>query len=430
MAAQPQAKLSLADGVYIGVGSMIGAGLFAAFAPAAAAAGPWLLLSLALAAFLALANATSSAQLAAQHPESGGTYIYGSRQLGHAWGFAAGWCFVIGKTASCAAMAMTFAAYLAPGYEKPLAIAAVLALTIVNCRGITRTAALTKILVTLVLLALTVFFGAVLLGVAPAPALTRPNAGAGAGTSGGLFQTAYGVMQGAGLLFFAFAGYARIATMGSELQNPAVNIPKAITIALTFVTALYLFVAVALVHQLGYANLAQAPAPLAAAVGSSPALAALMGVAAALAALGALLALITGIGRTGHAMATHRDLPGFFAALHPVYAVPARIDITVAGAVIALILFFDVRGAIGFSSFGVLLYYLIANMAAYTQTGSYRRYPSWLQVAGVIGCALVVTTLPAESITGGLVLLGVGLVVYLTYARRIPQESGQASSGE
>lgn len=420
MATQPQAKLSLTDAVYIGAGSMIGAGLFAAFAPATAAAGDWLLLSLALAAFLTFANATSSAQLAAQHPESSGTYIYGSRQLGHAWGFAAGWCFVIGKTASCAAMAMTFASYLAPGYEKPLAIAAVAALTAVNYRGITRTAALTKILVTLVLLALAVFFGAVLLGVAPDPAITSPIAGAGAGASAAPVSPVsaiYGVMQGAGLLFFAFAGYARIATMGSEVRDPARTIPWAIIIALTLVGSLYVLVALALIHQLGYQGLADASAPLAAAVGASAPLAALMGLAASIGALGALLALITGIGRTGQAMASNRDLPTYFAHLHPVYGVPYRLEITVAVVVTALILLFNVRGAIGFSSFGVLLYYCVANLAAYTQTGPYRRYPRALQIAGAAGCCLVVGTLPPASLAGGLVLLGVGLAVYLLYAR-------------
>lgn len=420
MATQPRAQLTLTDAVYIGAGSMIGAGLFAAFAPAAAAAGNWLLLSLALAAFLAFANATSSAQLAAQHPESGGTYIYGSRQLGHIWGFAAGWCFVIGKTASCAAMAMTFAAYLAPGYEKLLAIAAVAALTAVNYRGITRTAALTKILVTLVLLALAVFFGAVLLGVAPDPAAITASAGSGAGASAAPTSpaaTIYGVMQGAGLLFFAFAGYARIATMGSEVKDPARTIPRAIIIALTLVGTLYLLVALALIHQLGYASLAGTSAPLAAAVGSSAPLGALMGIAASIGALGALLALITGIGRTGHAMATHRDLPAYFTHLHPVYGVPYRLEITVAVAVTALILFFDVRSAIGFSSFGVLLYYCVANLAAFTQIAPYRRYPRALQVAGAAGCCLVVGTLPPTSIAGGLLLLGVGLAVYLLYAR-------------
>lgn len=404
----PKAVLSLGDAVFIGAGSMIGAGLFAAFAPATAAAGPWLFFSLALAAGIALCNATSSAQLAAQHPESGGTYIYGRRQLGHLWGYLAGWCFLVGKTASCAAMALTFGAYLFPGHEKLLAIIALWVLTAVNYRGITRTAALTKILVTLVLLALAVFGAALALGTDPAPvALPSPE------PAGSL----YGILQGAGLLFFAFAGYARIATMGSEVRDPARTIPRAINLTLALITVLYTVVAFALVSQLGYGTLAASSAPLAQAVGSVPALSQLMGVAAALAALGALLALITGIGRTGYAMASHKDLPSFFARLHPTYAVPHRLELLLASVATLLILATDLRGAIGFSSFGVLLYYLIANISAYTQSGSHRIYPRWLQLAGACGCLLVVLTLPAVSLAGGTLMVALGLLVYWFYAR-------------
>lgn len=408
MTTAPPRKLSLTDAVFIGAGSMIGAGLFAAFAPAARAAGNYLLLSLAIAAFLAFANATSSAQLAAQHPQSGGTYLYGKKQLGHFWGFIAGWCFVMGKTASCAAMAMTFASYAAPTWQKPLALAAVLALTAVNYRGITRTAALTKLLVTLVLIGLAVFFTAVLAGTQP---VALP---AGEAHQPGI----YGVLQGAGLLFFAFAGYARIATMGGEIREPARNIPRAILWALGLVGALYLAVALTLLAQLSPAQLAVSTAPLADAVGGRPAVATVLAGAASLAALGALLALITGIGRTGHAMAADGDLPAVFAPLHPRFGVPHRLEITVAVAVCSLILLFDVRGAIGFSSFGVLLYYFIANLAAYTQTPAHRRYPRWLQLAGAAGCFTVVWTLPLSSVTGGLLLLLVGGLVYLFLAQK------------
>src|SRR5215468_2653949 len=122
-------RLGLREAVVIGLGSMIGAGVFSAFAPAAGAAGTALLLGLAIAAAVAFCNATSSAQLAATYPTSGGTYVYGREQLGPWWGFVAGWGFVVGKTASCAAMALTFAAYAAPaGWTKPVALAAVVAL--------------------------------------------------------------------------------------------------------------------------------------------------------------------------------------------------------------------------------------------------------------------------------------------------------------
>lgn len=412
MSTTPQRKLTLADAVFIGAGSMIGAGIFAAFAPAARAAGDYLLVSLAIAAFLAFANATSSAQLAAQHPQSGGTYIYGKKQLGDIWGFLAGWCFVVGKTASCAAMAMTFAAYAAPSWQKPLAIGAVLALTAVNYRGITRTAALTKLLVSLVLAGLGVFFVAVWAGVEPAPLVTYilPPPGI------------YGVLQGAGLLFFAFAGYARIATMGGEVKRPERTIPRAIFWALGLVGLLYLAVALTLLSQLGTTRLQGSTAPLADAVGGSAFASGVLSLAASLAALGALLALITGIGRTGHAMAVGKHLPAVFAPLHPRFGAPHRLEMTVAVAVCLLILLFDVRGAIGFSSFGILLYYFLANCAAFTQGAAHRRYPRWLQVTGAAGCFIVVWTLPLASLIGGLVLLAFGLLYYLLLARRQTQE--------
>src|SRR5215212_4967506 len=134
-------RLGLGDAVVIGLGSMIGAGVFAAFAPAARTAGTWLLAGLAIAAVVAYCNATASAQLAAAYPRAGGTYLYGREVLGEWWGFLAGWGFVVGKTASCAAMAMTFAAYAAPdGWLRPVAVALVVVVTLVNCAGITRTA--------------------------------------------------------------------------------------------------------------------------------------------------------------------------------------------------------------------------------------------------------------------------------------------------
>src|ERR687894_500937 len=141
-------RLGTTDAVVIGLGSMIGAGVFSAFAPAAAAAGAGLLVGLAIAAFVAYCNATASAQLAAQYPTSGGTYVYGRQRLGDWHGFLAGWGFVIGKTASCAAMALTFASYAAPdGWARPVAVAAVLGLAAVNYRGVTRTARLARVIV-------------------------------------------------------------------------------------------------------------------------------------------------------------------------------------------------------------------------------------------------------------------------------------------
>jgi APA family basic amino acid/polyamine antiporter len=393
-------RLNLGDAVVIGLGAMIGAGIFASFTPAAAAAGAGLLIGLLLAGFIAFCNATSSAQLAAQYPTSGGTYVYGRERLGEWPGFVAGWSFVIGKTASSAAMAITFATYAVPAaWVKPVAILAVVVLTIVNTLGITRTALLTRILVGVALLALTV---AIVIG------FTHTAASAAVP---GATVTVYGVLQSAGFLFFAFAGYARIATMGEEVVDPARTIPRAITTALTITLVVYALVAVSALHALGPAGLASATAPLSAVADTTgadwPGIVIRIGAAAA--ALGALLAMIAGIGRTSLAMARNRDLPGWFAAVHPRFHVPYRAELALGLVVCVLVAVTDLRGAIGFSSFGVLLYYFVANLSAWTQDRANRRYPRALAVTGAAGCLVLVVTLPVVSIVAGIAVLAVGI---------------------
>jgi APA family basic amino acid/polyamine antiporter len=229
---------------------MLGAGVFAAFAPAARAAGSGILLALALAAFVAYCNATSSAELAAVYPQAGGTYVYGRERLGRFYGFLAGWGFVVGKIASCAAMALTFAAYAAPGAVRPVAIAAVVVLTAVNTQGVQRTALLTRVIVVLVLAGLALAVSAALIGDHPDAHRLTPVTGSGG----------YGILQAAGLLFFAFAGYARIATLGEEVVEPQRTIPRAIPLALGIVLAVYAAVAVTVLAVLGADRLAAAAA--------------------------------------------------------------------------------------------------------------------------------------------------------------------------
>jgi len=392
---------------------MIGAGVFAAFAPAAEAAGAGLLIGLAIAAAVAYCNATASAQLAAQYPTSGGTYVYGRERLGDWWGFLAGWGFVIGKTASCAAMALTFAAYAAPGgWQRPVAVAAVVGLAAVNYRGVTRTARLTRIIVTVVLMALAVVVAAGWLGADADPG----RAATFVDPDGGW----YGLLQSAGLLFFAFAGYARIATMGEEVRDPTRTIPRAIQIALALAVAVYALIAVTILSVLGPDGVAATSAPLAAAVEASSWdwAAVVVRIGGSAAALGALLALIAGIGRTTLAMAREKDLPGWLAAVHPRHRVPHHAEVALAVVVCALVLTVDLRGAIGFSSFGVLLYYLVANLSAFTQDADHRRFPRALQILGAAGCALLVATLPLTSVLAGIAVFAVGIAYRMLRLRQ------------
>lgn len=398
-------SLTTADAVFIGLGSMIGAGVFAVFPAAATAAGGWLLIGLLIAGTIAFANATSSAQLAMRYPTSGGTYVFGNEVLGPWWGFAAGWSFVIGKTASLAAMALTFATYAAPpGWRGVTAALAVAALAAVNYVGVTRTAALTKALVIVTLVALSV----AVLGMTTQPSEQLLPLDAGLL---GPFPGAYELLQAAALMFFAFAGYARIATMGEEVVNPSRSIPRAIVLALVAVLVIYVAVALTLLRAFPPEVLAQTPDPLAAGVAGSAWMSVVVRIGAMTASLGALLALIAGVGRTSLAMARGGDLPAGLAAVHPRFQTPYRAEVTVALIVIALVLTVDVRGAIGFSSFGVLLYYAVANLSALRQPLGERRWPRALQVLGLVGCVVLAFAVPWESLVAGVLVLTIGLAV-------------------
>ncbi|MFC5173874.1 APC family permease [Streptomyces mutomycini] len=399
-----QRRLGLPDAVVIGLGSMIGAGIFASLAPAAHAAGSGLLLGLALAAVVAYCNASSSARLAARYPASGGTYVYGRERLGDFWGYLAGWGFVVGKTASCAAMALTVGWYVWPGQAHAVAVAAVVALTAVNYAGVQKSALLTRAIVAVVL--------AVLAAVAVA-ALSSGDADA-ARLDAGSDATPGGVLQAAGLLFFAFAGYARIATLGEEVRDPARTIPRAIPLALGITLVVYAVVAVAVLSVLGPQQLAEATAPLSDAVRAAgvdwmtPA----VRVGAAVAALGSLLALVLGVSRTTLAMARDRHLPHALAAVHPRFKVPHRAELAVGAVVAVAVTTADVRGAIGFSSFGVLAYYAIANASAWTLTPEEGRPPRFVPVLGLAGCLVLAFALPVSSVISGSAVLAVGAVAY------------------
>lgn len=434
-------RLGLRDAVVIGLASMIGAGAFVSLGAAQDLAGSLAPAAVLVAAVVALCNATSTAQLAAQHPAAGGTYHYGRERLGPWWGFLAGWCFVIGKTASCAAMALVVAAYLVPEpFQRPVAALLVVVLTAVNLVGITRTAVLARVLVTVALAALVLTGVRLLAGVVAGGPTGGAGDGAGAGTwevpgplsgqaaglwdggiaavagarEGGALGIVLAVAQAAALMFFAFAGYARVATLGEEVVAPRRTIPRAILLALAAVGALYLVLSVILV-LVGPAPGEQGwgPAPFRAAldaVGAGGVWAVVVTIGAVAAASGALLALVAGISRTVLAMARERDLPPVLAHVSPRFSVPQRAEAAAGIAVVLLVLLAsDVLVAIAASSFGVLLYYAVANLAALTQTGQWRLFPKAMQWLGLAGCVLLVAALPGRTIVAGLVLVAVGL---------------------
>lgn len=397
-------RLGLADAVVVGAGSMIGAGVFAVWSPAAETAGTGLLVALALAGAVAFCNATSSAQLAALHPESGGTYVYARERLGPAWGHLAGWGFVVGKTASCAAMALTVGAYVVPAHERLVAVGAVVVIVLVNLGGLSRTVAVTRVLLVVSLAAL---------GVVVASGWTADDASIDRLTP--IDASAYDVLQAAGLCFFAFAGYARIATMGEEVREPATVIPKAIPRALGAVLVLYAVVGVTALVAVDVDVLAATDAPLRAVVEASSldVLAPVTRVGAGIAAMGVLLNLIPGVSRTVLAMSRRRELPGWFDNVDGRRELPLRAELAISVVVIVLIMVLDLRAVIGLSGVAVLIYYALTNASALMLAPAERRWPRFIAVTGFIGCVVLVAALPPTAVLTGLGALGVGVVVRL-----------------
>ncbi len=401
-------RLGVRDAVVVGAGSMIGAGVFASWAPAAGAAGTALLLGLVVAGLVAFCNATSSAQLAALHPESGGTYIYGRARLGPAWGHLAGWAFVVGKTASCAAMALTVGAYLWPDQERLTGVVAVVLITGVNLGGLTRTVAVTRVLLVVSSLALAVVV-----------ASGWSSDGASLDRITPFDASPLEILRSAGFLFFAFAGYARIATLGEEVREPERTIPRAVPRALLAVLGVYLVVGVTALATTPVDVLAATDAPLRPVVeaGRLDALSGVVRVGAGVAALGVLLNLVPGVSRTSLAMARRADLPTWFATVDATRSLPLRAELTVAAVVVALTATLDLRGAIGASGVAILTYYAITNAAALQLSPDERRWPRMVAATGLVGCVVLALALPLGTVLAGSGVLAAGAATRLLVTR-------------
>ncbi|GGF93808.1 conserved hypothetical transport protein [Rhodococcoides trifolii] len=400
-----QRRLGVLDSVVIGLGAMVASGIFVALGPAAAAAGSYVFAALAVAAVIAYCNADSSARLAALYPSSGGTYVYGRERLGPFWGYLAGWGFVVGKTASCAAMALTVGSYAWPQHANLVAVAAVLLVTAVDYVGVQKSAVFARIILAIVLAVLAVVVVLSVIGTS-APSSSAQSYGVS------------GVVQGAGLLFFAFAGYARIATLGEEVRDPERTIPRAIPTALAITFVVYAAVTAAVVHVLGIDVLAAATDPLALAVRSAGFgwAESVVRVGAVVAAVGSLLSLLLGVSRTTFAMARDGHLPRTLSSVHARFGGPHHAELAIGIVVAVVAATVDVRQAIGFSSFAVLTYYLVANASAWTLSGRVRNRV--VPAVGALGCVMLAVYLPVSSVLAGLAVLAVGAIAYFARGAR------------
>jgi basic amino acid/polyamine antiporter, APA family len=396
-----QRRLGTADAVVLGLAAMLGTGVFAVWGPAAAQAGRWLLLAVLLAAVVAACNAASTADLAVAHPESGGGYVYGRERLAPGAGRLAGVAFLVGKSASAAAAAGVFGAYVLPAAPVAAAIGVIVVVSVLNAAGVRWTARTAYALVggTLAVLLLVVAVGLLsppepslefgaLRGV-PLSEAVSPPVPPGSVT---------GVPGAAGLVFFAFAGYARIATLGEEVRDPRRTIRRAIAVALGTTLVVYLFVAAALLVGLGAGRVAGDPAPLVALAGNgSNAVAVLVRVGAAVAAASALLSVLVGVSRTALAMARRAELPPALAVISG-RGTPLRADAAGGAVAVVVALLAGPAAAIALSACSVLVYYAVINLAALRLAPAERSWPRWTSWLGLVLCVGLAVLLPVAQV--------------------------------
>jgi len=382
-------KLSLIDAVFIGLAAMLGAGVFVVFGPAASYAGAALPLAILIAAIVAYLNAGSVAQLAKAVTRSGGGYSYARVYISKNFSFLAGSAFLVGKIGSSAAIALTVATYLTPDHVVLTAIGAVVVMTAINLAGINRTALGSKVLATITIAFLLTL---VIAGFALPAAAAQLETG-----------SPIGILSAAALFFFAFAGYARVATLGGEVQNSERNVARAIWISFAIVLAIYLTLSLILTEKLG-SNLAFTVTPLADLAAKTFLGGEFVWIFAALAGLGSLLALLAGMSRTAAEMALDLELPKPFAKRLSNNA-PVVAELTIAGLVIVLVSTGGILLSLGISSFAVLLYYAITNFAAFRQPSADTTRPKALNLLGLALCLLLALSVPIEGLVAGAGLL-------------------------
>ena len=412
-------ELGLFGAVMMGLGSIVGTGVFVSIGIAAGIAGAAVVIAVAVGAMVATFNGLSSAQLAANHAVSGGTYEYGYEFLTPTLGFTAGWMFLIAKSASAATAALGFSGYLlgalgadADVWLVPVALVGVIVLTAVVYSGIRRSNVTNIVIVSITLGTLAFFvFGGAPTAFADGTANFVPFFEAPDG-DGGL----YAILFASALMFVAYTGYGRIATLGEEVQAPRTTIPRAIIVTLVVTMVLYGSVAVVAIGAVGAETLSAAtdqqaaPLEVAARAFGIPGASQLLAFGAITAMLGVLLNLILGLSRVLLAMGRRADMPALFGRLDAEGTTPGPAVLMMGGVVAALTLIGDVRVTWSFSAFTVLIYYAITNLAALFIPDEGRLYPKWVAAAGLVACASLAFFVEPIIWMVGLGLIALGLV--------------------
>lgn len=409
-------ELGVFGATMMGLGSILGTGVFVSIGIAAGIAGPAVIVAIMIGALVAVFNGLNSAQLAANHPVSGGTYEYGYRYLNPQLGFMAGWTFLLAKSASAATAALGFSGYLLEAFEMdntllvPVALGAVILLTGVVLSGIRRSNTANVIIVSITLAVLVFFIVAGLMSKPDFKNNLSPFFPESEGT-GSVIRL---ILHASALMFVAYTGYGRIATLGEEVRDPRRTIPRAIIAALIFTMILYFGVAIVSAGTVNTKLLGDATSTRAAPLeivsrsfdmSFAPRI---LAAGAVTAMLGVLLNLILGLSRVLMAMGRRKDMPGIVARLNAAETTPV-IAVVVIGAVITLLVFSgNVRTTWSFSAFTVLIYYAITNLAALRLQPSERLFPRWLAWCGLAACLFLAFWVDVEIWLAGLGLIVIG----------------------
>lgn len=392
----PQLKRELRTfgAVMMGLGSIIGTGVFVTIGIAAGVTGPAVVLAIAAGGVVALFNGLSSAQLAAAHPVSGGTYEYGYRYLNSYFGFTAGWVYLLAKSASGATAALGFGGYLLSTLgvhdrrvQVVVAVLLVVVVTSIVLSGIRPSNRVNVAVVAFTLACLAFFVAAgfpklLELGSVNLTPFFVPEPGR---------SVASAFLYGTALMFVAFTGYGRIATLGEEVVEPRKTIPRAILTALGTVLVVYILVALVAAGSVGSARLGDvrtdaSPLLEAARTFGVRGLPTLVALGALAAFFGVLLNLILGLSRVLFAMGRRRDAPRTFSRLNVVSGSPTSAIVATAVVVAAMAATGSVKTTWSFSAFAVLIYYAITNLACLRLPAADRSFPRWLAVAGLVCC--------------------------------------------
>lgn len=427
-----QRELGVVGAIALGLGSIVGTGVFVSTGIAAGVAGPAVIISVALAACVAVCNGLNSAQLAASHPVSGGAYEYGYKYLTPWLGFTAGWMFLVAKSASAATAALGFAGYLLNvfgmggdrTYLVPTALAAVVVLTLIVLGGVKRSNVVNITIVSITLTSLIFFI------VAGLPTVITTEFTNFTPFVTDIDNPIASILQATALMFVAYTGYGRIATLGEEVKTPRRTIPRAIIITLTTTMLLYIGVVVVGIGAVGSQTLGEvtseqvAPLEIAARNFNIRGSGLILAVGAVTATLGVLLNLILGLSRVLLAMGRRQDLPKFVAKMNSSRTTPYVAVLIMGTAIACLVLIGDVRTTWSFSAFSVLIYYAITDLSALKIPDEQRLYPKWIAWIGLSACLFL-----AFWVEQRIWLVGIGLIIggliWKTIIRKLVMSSAE-----